>query len=117
MVDLPPSIRSPSRYEQYWIRYVVAGVAAGYAAIFVYRCVPAAITMGLDPGTTGSMLASSVRGCAETRTHIAKARLLCVALDSEDASLNGARNREQPDAHSCSPPRAVFTQRQPLMPL
>lgn len=37
MVDLPPSIRAPSRYEQYWIRYAIAGAVASYAAIFVYR--------------------------------------------------------------------------------
>lgn len=39
VIELPPGVRAPSRYQQYWIRYALAAAAAGYAAIFLYRCV------------------------------------------------------------------------------
>lgn len=38
MIELPKHVRAPSAYEQHWIRYALGGVAAGYAATFVYRC-------------------------------------------------------------------------------
>lgn len=37
VVELPKHVRAPSAYEQHWIRYALGGVAAGYAATFVYR--------------------------------------------------------------------------------
>ena len=37
VVELPKHVRAPSAYEQHWIRYALGGVAAAYAATFVYR--------------------------------------------------------------------------------
>jgi hypothetical protein len=37
VVDLPKHVRAPSAYEQHWIRYALGGIAAGYAATFVYK--------------------------------------------------------------------------------
>ncbi len=37
MVEVPAWVRAPSRYQQHWLRYAGAGVAATYVALFFYR--------------------------------------------------------------------------------
>lgn len=37
LVPLPPWLRMPSRLQQHWLQFSLAGVGLGYGALFVYR--------------------------------------------------------------------------------
>ena len=63
-MELPKHVRAPSAYEQHWIRYALGGVAAGYAATFVYRCAQVAATADLQfPAKKARRGMSTGRAC------------------------------------------------------
>ena len=39
LITIPEWLAAPSKYQRYWVRYTLAGVASLWALRFLYMCV------------------------------------------------------------------------------
>ena len=40
LITIPEWLAAPSKYQRYWVRYTLAGVAGLWTMRFLYMCVP-----------------------------------------------------------------------------
>ena len=48
LITIPEWLAAPSKYQRYWVRYTLAGVASLWALRFLYMCAPRPAAKALE---------------------------------------------------------------------